>query len=324
MGKLKKLIKSSPLLLVTLMVEAQPLTYIVKGKDTLSTIAKRSLKGALYGKNGSLNKLLTLNSHIKNKNLIFPGTKIYIFSVEKAQRVPASEEVQKPSDTSLGVIEEHNPTSHLKVGLGYDYFNIDAYDPENKDTATVVSEASPKIGLNWNLEWSKDWSSEFSFSYRQDRIAVDADSAKKLDKKTYARTAVAFGLNRHWSSENKTLFFVGRSERGFLKAKNATEIEMLSGTSTDFGLKHEKIFITRNTASAGFDASYTYLGAAQGAGFSSDPGYYAQAGIFMRHKMKSFLLEARGSYGMWEQNTSFIDQKAKEIGTALAVSWDFE
>jgi hypothetical protein len=52
--------------------------YVAKKKDVLSEIARKTIKGPVWGKHGSLNTLIALNPKIENPNLIFPKQEILI------------------------------------------------------------------------------------------------------------------------------------------------------------------------------------------------------------------------------------------------------
>jgi hypothetical protein len=335
--------------------------YAVEGNDNLSTILYRLNLKPLYGKKGSVKSTLLLNPWLKkNKGeLIFKDQIIRLpripNSIDVQRNVAAQETSEEVKDNAVYVpeihpsaeavappveeqisaplvllapseveAEEEETESKIKASFGYDYFKIDAVDKQTKDKATIISKSSPTIALAWELSWGPKWSSEFGILYRQDNIANDTKSQKSLSKTTYGRMNSFFGVNRIWSKKNKSQIFVGRSERGFIRSKNATELRLDPVTSTDFGAKHEIILFERKKASAGLEAMFTYLGSGTAPGYSVDPGHFARGSIFMRHQTKTVLIEARGSYGFWDQNSPYVTQKAQEVGTSLSFGWVFK
>jgi LysM repeat protein len=81
-------------------------TYIVKQGDTLSSIAKRELGGPVWGKNGTLRKILDLNKLLSNPNLIFPNQEI-ILSLEEPEQAPVeSAAMENPPVESVPASEE--------------------------------------------------------------------------------------------------------------------------------------------------------------------------------------------------------------------------
>lgn len=255
---------------------------------------------------------------------------------KKAPRIPAvSDETEVPltSDAPVAPVprlatpqvpEEFESKSYFKALMGFDYLRIDAVDKATKDTATLVSEASPHFGLSWEFLWNEEWSTELTFLMRQENYLNDSTSSKALDKTSYTRLNSSFGVNRWWNKSNKTGIFIGRFERGFLRAESATVLKLDSGVSTDLGIKHQLIFLTKKKGSAGFEITAAYLGAADTGSYKIDSGYLARGALFMRHQMKSFLLEGRASYTMWEQDSPFVTQEAKVFGTSLTAVWFFE
>lgn len=318
------------LLLPALTIGAEAITYVVQKNDTLSLIAKKHLGNPVYSKNGSLQKLLEFNPDIKNKHKIRPGQTI---NISDSPRSIASETVlPEPMDAPVVPMEaqaapvvvaqeESDPISHIKASLGYDYYRIDAVDISSKDKATILSEA-PRVALTWDLAWSKEWSTQFQITYRKEKVTQPTNSTRTLDKTSFSRTQSLMGLTRHWDNSN-TQFFVARSQRGFLKNKSTTQLQFDSAASIDIGLNHEIAIVKRKSATAGLAVQAAYLGAAQGPGYTSESGYSGQGAVFMRHKTKNYLIEARASYGLVKQNTSFVEQQIQEIGTSLSVGWEF-
>ena len=59
------------LFFIGLLNDTRAEVYEVLKEETLSEIASKVKAGPVYGPNGSLNKLIKLNPHIKNIDLIF-------------------------------------------------------------------------------------------------------------------------------------------------------------------------------------------------------------------------------------------------------------
>ncbi len=57
-------------------------TYVVKKGDVLSRVVHELVPGQVWGKHGSIKKVIALNPHVKNPDFIFPGDKIKIEAVE--------------------------------------------------------------------------------------------------------------------------------------------------------------------------------------------------------------------------------------------------
>lgn len=86
---------------------AWAITYVVGKGDALSKIAKQYYPSErVYGKNGSLNKVLAANPSIKNPDLIFPGQalevgeKPLVAQVQEQERKPAQDNPKLSSSTS--------------------------------------------------------------------------------------------------------------------------------------------------------------------------------------------------------------------------------
>jgi hypothetical protein len=307
---------------------AETVKYTVRARECLSEIAFRNLGYPVYGKDGSLARLFRMNPNIRNPHLIYPGMSLQLIPLLSSPEVAVipdepmdSSRPENPVEVSPGAeriisSEEDDPRSTVSVFTGFDYFHLEAVDTATQDTAKILSEASPRVVLGWRMAWDEKWSTEVDFTYRQDRLKQPQEGPL-FKKKTFARTGFTFGVNRHWE-KGRTKFFLGRSERGFLRAPNASSIEFESATSTDVGLAHEQALVVRKTASAGVSAEAIYLGAADASGYSTDPGLFLKFGLFMRHQLSSlYTLEARGHFGVWEQDSPYVNQEVKETGAGV-------
>lgn len=316
--------------------------HIFKAGEDLANVLKKKGYSDIYKHHGALNQTYWKNGFRPNNEKLKPGATILLPYVKEQRaarivpvvrksilRLPASSKVDaKPRTHSArlpaSLRNEFNPQSRLTLLAGYDFFRVEAVDKQTKDTAILVSEASPKITFKWEVAWSERWSVELSFLYRQDKVKNDSQSLQKLDKTSYSRLSGSLGLNRTWSERNQTQFFIARSERGFLRAESPTALRIDSATSTDLGIKHAVSFFSHKTVSAGFEALASYLGSAEAGGYSADPGYLAGGSLYLRHQLKGFLLEGRGSYSIWRQDSPFVTQDARELGTSIAIGWVFE
>ena len=71
--------------------------YTVKKGDVLSKIAQSHIEGPVYGKSGSLNRILKQNASIKDPNVLYAGQTI---ELEDLARFPAKETPTPPPETN--------------------------------------------------------------------------------------------------------------------------------------------------------------------------------------------------------------------------------
>lgn len=98
--KKRSLFATGIMLFASLAQAGESYLYVVQPKETLSEIAHRQIPGPVWGKNGSLNKILSLNIEIKNPNRIWIGQKLAIKD---------SDELRQVNPSSLGLQNSSKP-----------------------------------------------------------------------------------------------------------------------------------------------------------------------------------------------------------------------
>ncbi len=97
-------------------------TYIIKEGETLSQIAQKKFpQERIYGSNGSLKKILTLNSEIENPNIIYPGQ---ILKLEALQASSQEVIVAKNHDQEVLIAETSDIITQISAGFGGYYYNL--------------------------------------------------------------------------------------------------------------------------------------------------------------------------------------------------------
>lgn len=79
----------------------EPLIYVVKKGDTVSTIAQKEIGSPIYSKNGSIAKLLALNPWIKNKDLVLAGQPLVVGRSEESHPLASKASSEPMPNRSL-------------------------------------------------------------------------------------------------------------------------------------------------------------------------------------------------------------------------------
>lgn len=326
--------------------------YIVQSGDTLSGIARRHIPGRVYGKQGSLDKLLSVNPQIKNPNLIYVGQNLSIDGVSaplaaRPKRAPAAEapavvedvgtpltisekkpakmETMAPAPTpSPNASPESNyPLSHLGADLGSQYFKIVAHDPVNGGNATLLSNLSPQLRLGWDLDWNEAWTTRLRFSLVSESMINATSTTSTItggDAKTYA---FELGAIRNWGESQRTGFAIGSVARGFARSTSATTVTVDRVQELKFRLNHEFDLFQVKGARFGLGLGAALLSGGTGSGYTTSFGWDGDASLYLRHAPKNSSLEIRGeayfTYG--QQNSTIVEQKDQHIGVFLGLAW---
>jgi LysM repeat protein len=179
-----KLTFASILGLSVFTASAFALSYVVKKGDILSRIAQKKIAGPIYGKGGSLQKLLELNPKIKNPNLIFVGDRIQIpyeqpsfadstpASTPPVSRASAAESEKIETDASF---KAHHRPFEISISAGNSYFT--STDKLNNSKAGVAS--------NINFGASAVYVQNISgLLHLKGKIALEHQSYNPIDTRT--------------------------------------------------------------------------------------------------------------------------------------------
>jgi LysM repeat protein len=182
-----KLTFASILGLAVFTASAFALSYVVKKGDILSRIAQKNIAGPIYGKGGSLQKLLELNPKIKNPNLIFVGDRIQIpyeqpsfadstpASTPPASRAPAAESEKIETIETDTSFKAHHRPFEISISAGNSYFT--STDKVNNSKAGVAS--------NINFGASAAYVQNISgLLHLKGKIALEHQSYNPIDTRT--------------------------------------------------------------------------------------------------------------------------------------------
>lgn len=136
-------------------------TYIVRAGDNLSQITIKLVGNPVYGAGNNLEKIIKLNSWIKNPNLIYPGKVIYFEDQRLAKKSPSPEPVDTVTPPEPENIPAPAETIYYKYVEGCPSLNpnvffsrIDATDTGTAASATLVSSMAYGIAVSCVQEWS--------------------------------------------------------------------------------------------------------------------------------------------------------------------------
>lgn len=182
--------------------------YVVKDGDTLSDILYSQKIKPLYGKHGTLNKILALNPHLKKHqgNQIFQGTRLVLDSslVLKEevplgcvqQSPPKMVEVAPPSNRQP---RELSHSDFTFWGLG-EFLRMNAIDKTTHGEAVLLSDASFGFDIVWAQHWNQKISSYLDIQSQNVTIQEAHSSQVVLQGKAQQLSGFGVGLGYGLSS----------------------------------------------------------------------------------------------------------------------------
>ncbi len=315
---------------------AQGKIYTVRSGDTLSGIAKREFSGPVYGKSGSLKKVIDLNADIKDPNRIYPAQKVILSpedaSVSVEENAPVSVEVAAvplASNESSAVEAAQDATqeeSHPSFGfalhgiLSGTGVNVTARDRSYKtDLDSKLNKGLKLRGYYFINDHSmvgvelKALNTEFS-----DTSDGRFVGREKVLKEVSAFYQLSFASNWHFEIQ------AGSEQALFIAQDDADSFhfEAVFVDNVSLGLDYDLYKSSSIRWSLGLSTAYN--SAAEARTVDVDPGYSYGAGTGLDYTLKTdTYLEAGLFYDRRIQDTDDAKQKTAETGVTLGLRLDY-
>jgi LysM repeat protein len=165
-------------------------SYVVNKKETLSEIARRNISKSVYGKNGSLKKILDLNPEITNPDVIIPGQVIRLEDlpeIELAESKSEKEIVQKNqiehNDNLRSFAQAHLANYFFNLRPEYSLMSLNAKDKLTNGKSIVASKYHISIEGSYYQQWSDSFRSSVFLKVGHLQFEDPTTSVRNLDKK---------------------------------------------------------------------------------------------------------------------------------------------
>lgn len=334
-----KLFKNVFILILTLVSPLVfAITYIVKKGDTLSEIAHKNYSGSVYGKNGSLQKLLNLNPHIKDKNFIKIGKLINLGDFEN-ERGLASEQVnitvaEKPN-VIPPVIEskiENKPQEKISNNKNYlstvtiapivFFTRIDSTDIATNAKALLISNINYGVKFNWEQNWSDDTSTYQELKTAQLSFTDNLTSSTIIENKNVSVSGIGIGANFNRTNSISWGAKVNYGQEIYARGKSSSNSVILDSVSVPAASIYARFKLAnRGPFALSADLEAKSLLAAETSNYttSTGTGYVGKLG-FSQDKEK-YKMGCDLFYKQQQQDSSIMQAIRKDIGLELYFRW---
>jgi hypothetical protein len=172
------------------------LAYVVQKGDSLSTIAYKNISPKVYGKNGSLKKLLSLNTQLKNTSLILPGSYIQLPQKEKnlSERVPRTPAVSNSQEREPGL-------SELIFSPTYSLTTLSARDNKTQGKSVIASKLNVGLEVSYDQKWSEEFQTGLYLKMGSITFEQPSSSTKSLENSSVFTSAIGI-KTKHQINEN--------------------------------------------------------------------------------------------------------------------------
>jgi len=301
-------------LIPAIAVSAAPL-YVVQKGETLSGILQRLSFSPIYGEEGALAKTLKLNRNLGNGDRILPGDGI---------ELPA-----RPTDPSLGdssapdriIADVDDVSSSFSLGLGLDYFRIDASDLTSGSHSTILSTLSPSLRLGYRLQWNA--STAVLVGAHFERYHLQPAKNADFDHSTGFRSGFSAGLSQKFSSRLEALLRMDLQERLFFHASGATELAVDSIPIGAPTVAIQYAVFKKPSAEIGVRGEFGLLLPASNADYDVRSGTHGDVGVFIRRDppASNHAFECRFDFVLDSQDSSIMTEREKRFLLNLSYFW---
>lgn len=305
--------------LLVLSSPANSSSYQVEKNDVLSVIIHSHLPGPVWGKEGSLQKILKLNPQVKNPDLIYAGDTLRLSEpVESVETVEVAE-VKKP-EARLKAPASIKPFS-LKAYHSFTSFNL-------KDESTgATSVLASKFHLGLEGRYSQQWTPTFKtfLGLHLGWISFEppASNDKSLTENEKFLPGLGIGMSYEVNADmNLTLAAHYQSEI-FLRAKSTSELTLDAVPVPSLGGKLDYRLLTKDPFILGVSGNYAIKLPTKTSSYTVHRGQSYGAGLFLEQTikdMKSFRTEL--DFNTRSQDTSTLSLEEKRI--VLGIAWEIE
>lgn len=319
------------LLSVPLIVHADSwMNYIVQKGESLSQILQRASIIPVYGEKGSIAESLKLNPKLRKHggNRIYPGQKLLLpkkIETEVAV-IPVILPAETPHVTRIPTIDTSDDAQALvSVFVGVDFFRIDGDDKTTSKSATILSEASPNIGLGFNLLWNELTTFSLNLKMTQYKLQ-DLDDGQGFDKTSGQKFDLYLRMMKQVSEKWTLGAGVAFEEDLFFHAKSASQLNVDKVLITKPGVYGRYVAYAKRNANIGLDGKLGLNLGAKSNDYKIKNGMNAGVGTYFKYHSKLLdenyrSLEAKVFYSVDDQDTDETTRKLTNLSFMIVYDW---
>ena len=313
------------LIISTIFIVGNAFSYVVKKGDLLSRVVRTHIPGKVFGKSGTLTKVLKINPQIIDPNIIFPGQNINLqlnrvpTSVALPPENPALVETQKSTKNAF-----NSDAISFSVTPAYLMTLLSAKDNSNGAAATVAANLHFKVDALYHQNWSEQVHSYVGLTLGYFAAEKPTDSKKSIDSLTKFTSGILLGVNANLSESSQLEGYFNYQKEFFLRGVSSSTITIDTVSVPTMGAKFSYDLFKRSplTLGVGFEAALKLPASAD--------SYSARLGALYGGKIYLDLDQNRKNHEQFKtsvgfyqrvQNTTLVNQT--ETNVVLSVQFYF-
>jgi LysM repeat protein len=333
-------------------IASASVTYVAKEGDKLSKIAGKMIQGPVWGKNGSLKKVIALNLEIKDSDLIYPGQEIQLPGDEVAQtssrapplsapkpscavcsacavkRAPATEEetpVTSPSTTPNStptlasaptpVPQENQSGFLLELAPYYALTGISASDKATGNPATLASSVNTGLDMKYYQPWSESFRSFVHLRLGTLSFEQPTDSSKSLLSSSNFMSGIGLGGDFKLSQGLTFSIFGDYQKEAFVRSISTNSVTVDAVAVPELGGRLAFDLLKKNSLTLGISGQFTELFQAPTAGYTVSQGNLYGGIIYFKQDVggAGSTLTTELGYFSRQQSTDITNQTERDF-----------
>jgi hypothetical protein len=292
--------------------------YVVKNGDTLSGITYENISAKVYGKDGSLNKLLALNPHIKNPDRIFPGQVISLSEVDKLAEVPTMERNIATNDSEIAPEASTLFKRGALVALTpfYNITNISATDNTTGSESIVASKYYVGVNASYIQEWNKDFQTAINLKLASIAFEEPTSSTKTLQDASKFLSTIGLETNHNAAEKVHLKLGLSYGKELFIRAASTQSTAVDAVNIPSISSKISYIIKDLSPLTLGVSASYSAKMPTKVDTYKVKFGHEYGASLYLKQLTgysQNSNIQTELGYTQRKQNTSFSSQTETSI-----------
>lgn len=304
------MIRQLQILATTCLISLPAFSYIVKEGDTLAKIAQKYYEGAVFGKNGSIEKLLIYNPHVKNANNVPPGTELKFKKefmkagmvdpdapvdpnalaeedeADSEQGLNPAIEIEK-YDSPQNALLKDSPTDKVNFFANFVFNNFEATDQNTNSNFFFTTSTETNVGIEYVKSISEFTSLFLSLAYNQAVLAADTTTTPPLIGTEKGQVAAILGGRFLFTEDNYFNFSVNYIPHYYLSLNTNGNRELEHVGSPSYSLSTENQFYKNKDFIIGFDLGFEYITNPKSTGRGLDATIGYTIGLIYQQEFKN-------------------------------------
>lgn len=312
-------------------------SYTVQKGDTLSKIVAQNFRGRIYGRGGSLEKLLSQNPQIQNPNLIHTGSTLEIDSIptlaQSAETQPDTEKIFVTNNEvpkEITTPENRFPAeaswleqTRLSLSPIFGYRRFDSTQKISGASFTALSNLGHGFNLDWLQRWDDSNTITTSLGLKLMRYKFEVATNKALEgaDQTYSKIYLSGSYHYGYEKQNAITATLGADREQTLRAVSETGVAIESVLLPSFELNHHLRVFRHKNLEAYWDAGLGTVLASNG-DYATKTSLYLQTGVGIIYRKPWGSLESSINYRNLDLGVENGSQITRDLAIILGVGFD--